>query len=161
MISQVCFFAKQQFTWHIQVVRELLGSVLRGKCQVSQFFRRWTTEPWAAMLTLFWRGSGSVCGEGGGGDLLCYPDLLPSLQFSLDICSTSTRKQQSVKLSQIPQYSALKSRFRFNRPVPQFRPWFRDRGNHRALHLLMRRCMLPFAHWALDVVQRESTCTTK
>ena len=30
MISQVCFFAKQQFTWHIQVVRELLGSVPRG-----------------------------------------------------------------------------------------------------------------------------------
>ena len=40
-----------------------------------------------AMLTLFWRGRGSVC----GGGLLCHPDLLPSMQF--DIHSSSTWKQ--------------------------------------------------------------------
>ena len=27
----------------------------------------------------------------------------------------------------------VKTKFRFNRPIPQFHPQFRDRGNHRAL----------------------------
>ena len=42
-----------------------------------------------AILTLFWRGRGSVC----GGGLLCQTDLLPSVQFSSDIHSFSTQKQ--------------------------------------------------------------------
>ena len=84
-----------------------------------------------AMLTLLWQGS-SVCGEGSGGDLLCHPDLVPSVQFSPDKRSSSTREQHYSKICQVSQYPALKSRFHFNRPIPRFR----DRGSHRALYIM-------------------------
>ena len=84
-----------------------------------------------AMFTLFRRGMGSVC----GGGLLCQPVLLPSMQFSPDICSSFTRKQHFIQIS---RYSVLKNKFCSNRPIPRFRPRFRVRGNHRALLMLLR-----------------------
>ena len=50
------------------------------------------TEPRAAASPCLCCFDG-VGGVGAGGDLLCHPDLLPSVQFSSDIRSSSTRKQ--------------------------------------------------------------------
>ena len=79
-----------------------------------------------AMLTLFCRKMGSVC----GGGLLCHPDLLPSMQFSPDIRSSSIQKQHFSQMMSNSAIFHVKNKFRFNRPIPRFR----DRGNHRALH---------------------------
>ena len=97
-----------------------------------------------AMLTLFWRRRGSVC---GWVPLLCHPDLPPSVQFSPDmfLFHTKTAFQWNyIKLCQILWYSALKNRFHFNWPIPEFCPRFCERGNHSiSIHLEFCSCPSP------------------
>ena len=132
MISQVCFFAIQQFTWHIQAVRELLGSVLRDKCQGSEFFRRRRRsrgQPLRHAYNCFDRGVQSVEGA------CCATQFcFPPCSFPQTYVPLLHENSISMKLCQIPRYSVLNNRFHFNWPIPRFRPQFCDRGNHRALH---------------------------
>ena len=68
------------------------------------------TEPWAATLPCFhcFDGGDQSMEEGGGGDLLCHPDLLPSVQSSPYICSSSTRKQHFSEIMSNPAIFRIK-----------------------------------------------------
>ena len=92
-------------------------------------FSQTKREPWAAASPCLHCFDGGAQSVGRGAAVTCCAQTNVPLPHKNNI---------SVKLCQIPRYSALKSRFRFNHPIPRFRPRFHDHGNHRALHYQTR-----------------------
>lgn len=92
-----------------------------GLAWSSAVFSQMQTEPLAAAspcLHCFERGGAQFVQGACCVTQMCFPPC----SFPQTYVPPPDENVSAVKLCQIPRYSALKSRFRFNRPIPRFRP---------------------------------------